>query len=209
MKHGGYFVGPDRFSPDELQSRKWENAMTLDKPSWGFRRDINLNEIYHIKELIQEIVKTVSYGGNILMNVGPTKEGTIAPIFQERLQQVGSWLKVNGDAIYKTSTWTTQRDPVARNVYYTRRGDIVYAIMIGWPSGEVVTLAAPKATDLKTKITMLGLPDQRLKFLQKSETLHIEMPSLGRLISTCRKGCEWGYVLKLVDLKDVDAVANK
>jgi alpha-L-fucosidase len=43
MKHGDYFSGPDRFSPGVLQDHKWENAMTLDKRSWGYRRDMKLN----------------------------------------------------------------------------------------------------------------------------------------------------------------------
>ncbi len=42
------------------------------------------------------------------MNVGPTKEGTISPIFQERLLQIGTWLETNGDAIYETIPWAYQ-----------------------------------------------------------------------------------------------------
>lgn len=50
-----------------------------------------------------EIVTTVSTGGNILINVGPTQNGIIQPIFVERLQELGSWLKINGDAIYEAN----------------------------------------------------------------------------------------------------------
>jgi alpha-L-fucosidase len=52
-----------------------------------------MQDVFSTEELIFEVVKTVSTGGNILINVGPTKEGTIAPIFEERLTQLGDWLK--------------------------------------------------------------------------------------------------------------------
>ena len=51
-----------------------------------------------------------SLGGNLLLNVGPTHDGRIIPIFQERLLQIGSWMKVNGDAIYSTKSWRVFND---------------------------------------------------------------------------------------------------
>ena len=50
--------------------------------SWGHRRNINIGDVLSMDEMIKLIAKTVSCGGNILINVGPTKEGTIIPIFQ-------------------------------------------------------------------------------------------------------------------------------
>ena len=45
------------------------------------------------------LAQTVSNGGNLLVNVGPTKEGTIPLIMQERLINLGDWLKINGEAV--------------------------------------------------------------------------------------------------------------
>lgn len=82
--------------------------MTIDTDSWGIRRNIELSEILTPEEIVTLLVSTVSCGGNILVNVGPTKEGTIIPIFEERLRQMGTWLKTNGEAIYATTPWAHQ-----------------------------------------------------------------------------------------------------
>ena len=89
--HGGFYVGPDRYNPGTLQPHKWENAFTVDGPSWGYRRNALISDIFTPEQIVFEIVTTISCGGNVLVNVGPTKEGTIAPIYQERLLQMGNW----------------------------------------------------------------------------------------------------------------------
>ena len=93
--HGGFYCGPDRYNPGTLQDHKWENAMTVDTVSWGIRRDIHLRAILTMDELLTTVIETISCGGNMLINVGPTREGNILPIFQERLKSLGDWLKVN------------------------------------------------------------------------------------------------------------------
>ena len=49
------------------------------------------------------LVDLVSRGGNLLLDIGPDADGTIPVIMEERLLQIGDWLKVNGEAIYGTS----------------------------------------------------------------------------------------------------------
>lgn len=58
-----------------------------------------------------------SCGGNMVLNVGPTKEGKIVPIFEERLRQFGSWLGVNGEAVYSSRPWSNQNDTVIKNIW--------------------------------------------------------------------------------------------
>lgn len=53
----------------------------------------------------------------MILNVGPTADGRIAPLFEERLRQMGKWLGVNGEAIYKTKPWRFQNDTVTPDVW--------------------------------------------------------------------------------------------
>lgn len=58
-----------------------------------------------------------SCNGNILINVGITKEGTISPLYQDYLLKLGAWLEVNGEAIYGSRPWLYQNDTVNGDVW--------------------------------------------------------------------------------------------
>ncbi|XP_034418580.1 plasma alpha-L-fucosidase isoform X2 [Cyclopterus lumpus] len=117
-KHGGYYTCDDRYQPGHLLDRKWENCMTIDTKSWGYRRNAPLSDYLTIQQLVATLVETVSCGGNLLMNIGPTHDGRISPIFEERLRQMGQWLKVNGESIYNTTAWRVQKEAVTPKVWW-------------------------------------------------------------------------------------------
>jgi alpha-L-fucosidase len=198
-KHGGYFTCSDKYNPGVLQPRKWENCMTLDNDSWGYRRNLNAWDVLSIEQLIGTLAATVSCGGNLLVNVGPTGDGTIPPIFQERLLQLGAWMQINGDAIYSTKPWSHQNDTFNPNVWYTSKaaadGSVdVYAIVLLWDSNATLTLGAPKPSD-KTEITILGTSTP-LKWAISNNQLVIRLPAL----QTIPAPQEWAYVVKLSHL---------
>ncbi|MPC34845.1 Alpha-L-fucosidase [Portunus trituberculatus] len=108
--HGSFYTCADNYNPGILQPHKWENCLPVDRHSWGFRREAKLADLHTIHDLLTQLAMTVSCGGNILINVGPTRDGRIVPVMEERLRQMGSWLAINGEAIYGSKPWAHQND---------------------------------------------------------------------------------------------------
>jgi len=77
----------------------WESCMTMNK-SWGYQE--HDHKWKSKQDLIHKLIDIASKGGNFLLNVGPTAEGEIPTPSVERLQAMGAWMKVNGEAIHGT-----------------------------------------------------------------------------------------------------------
>ncbi len=115
-KHGGFYT--TEFTPGMKDgSHPWEENRTTTRPraydaedrplwyDWVFNRQLTLENYYSARELVLTLVDIVSRGGNLLLNVGPTPDGRLRVVEEERLTQIGDWLKVNGEAIFGTRPW--------------------------------------------------------------------------------------------------------
>mmetsp|Transcript_20107 Transcript_20107/g.43757 ORF Transcript_20107/g.43757 Transcript_20107/m.43757 type:complete len:488 (-) Transcript_20107:1101-2564(-) len=158
-EHGSFWNCDDRYLSNTTLEHKWEYCMTIDKNSWGWNRKAKLSDYKTTEELITELVTTVSRNGNMLINVGPASDGTISPIFVDRLMGLGDWLKVNGRAIYNSRPWNIcNQDTKNPNVYYTRDDTVLYAHLTQWPLDNKVVLGCPEVSK-RTKINILGMKD--------------------------------------------------
>ncbi|XP_019945897.2 tissue alpha-L-fucosidase-like [Paralichthys olivaceus] len=178
-KHGGYYNCADRYSPSKPPDHKWEKCQTIDTRSWGYRRDMRFKEVMDLPSIIKDMVTVVAMGGNYLLNIGPMASGMIAPVFEERLRELGAWLEINGEAIYASTPWRSQTENNTVEVWYTAKNNTVYAILLGWPSNQPFQLTTPKISG-EAMVTLLDYPNIRLSYKAMTQTagLMILMPAM-------------------------------
>jgi alpha-L-fucosidase len=87
---------PEQQIPDHALPYPWETCMTMGK-SWSYKP----NDTYKpARELVHLLVDIVAKGGNFLLNVGPDATGQLPEPALQRMHDIGTWMKVNGSAIY-------------------------------------------------------------------------------------------------------------
>jgi alpha-L-fucosidase len=169
--------------------RDWETCMTING-TWGYKSyDTNFKST---ETLLRNLIDIASKGGNYLLNVGPTAEGIIPQPEAERLQQMGKWLAVNGEAIYGTGptafgpeagpSGATTQDSRGRTVPVinwdwrcTTKPGKIYLHMLKWP-GTSFTLNDVKGT--VSKAYLLADPQRSpLKFEQDGAKVTLTLPA--------------------------------
>ena len=111
------FLTPEYSAGIKVTDRPWAEVRGIGR-SFGLNRNEPLEAYGSSKELIQRFVQTVANGGGMILNVGPGSDGQIPLIQQERLIQLGNWLKINGDAIYGSIPYGVKEEE--KQVYIER-----------------------------------------------------------------------------------------
>jgi alpha-L-fucosidase len=117
-QHGSYRTCSDRYNPNQYQTKKYENALTIDTTSWGYNRNTQTNVSLYMtsQQIIHTLVQVVAYNGNVLLNIGPNADGTIDPIFLDRLQNVGTSLHLTVPHGCILSTGTSKLTPLSHSL---------------------------------------------------------------------------------------------
>ncbi|MBU4200289.1 MAG: alpha-L-fucosidase [Verrucomicrobia bacterium] len=189
LEEGWDIKTPEQYQPREWvrvngQPVVWEACQTF-SGSWGYHRDESSWK--SIDQLVQMLIDTVSKGGNLLLNVGPTGRGEFDQRVLDRLAGMGEWMKRHSRSIYGCTQapdeFSTPRDcrltyhPAARRLYVHVfawpfqhlyldgfAGKVAYAQLLN-DASEIRMTAPDKQqpkTDSKDKHTLvLNLPVQK------------------------------------------------
>ena len=101
--HGGVYT--PEYQPElDFKDHYWEESRGMGF-SYGYNREEDAWDYNSARSLVLQLVDKVSRGGNFLLDIGPDEHGKIPPIMQERLLQIGDWMKINSEAIYGAARW--------------------------------------------------------------------------------------------------------
>lgn len=196
----------DRIMPDA-----WQSETCIGE--WHYNRASLINHSYMKPvEVIRWMVDAVSKNGTFILNIPGKPDGTNDSDEVTILDAIGSWMQINGEAIYATRPWKIFGEGPheikggafagnstgildSRDIRFTcnKRGDVVYAIVLGWPSSDSFVInglgmASPQRPGKVFNVEMLGCVD-KLSWTQSAESVTVQKPST--------KPCDFAFAFKI------------
>ena len=174
-----YEDGWDFATPEQNRSAKtptfagrewpWETCQTF-SGSWGYYRDEK--DWKSAFQCIEQLVYTVSMGGNVIMNVGPTAAGEFDYRALERLADYGKWMQANGESIYGCTKAPPEFvAPNGTHLTYNPKTNKLYMHMLMWPFGQI-----PVSFGDKVKYVRLLNDKSEIRFAWGQLFLPVEKP---------------------------------
>ena len=199
-KRGDFFTSEyGDMEKDAKQSvHAWEECRGISQ-SFGYNWQDTAANVISSKDFIDMFVEIVAHGGNLLLIVNLDEQGALPGIQEQRLADIGKWLKINGEGIYATRPSAYHSDS---KVAFTRSKDrqYVYAILKQWPGKE---LQLPGLQPAKgSQVAMLG-DGQPLEWQTTHGGVSIQLPD--RLQDENHRPCGHAWILKI----KVDATARE
>ncbi|TYK67464.1 alpha-L-fucosidase [Colwellia echini] len=193
---GSAVLDIERGGMTDIHPHFWQTDTSVSKTSWGY---VTNHEYRDANSLVDDMIDIVSKNGSLLLNIGPKPDGTIPDEEVKLLAEIGGWLKLNGEAIYKTRPWIiygegetfvpdgknsndgekNRKDFNSSDVRFTKNGDTLYATFLAWPgNNSKVTIKGITPERYSNKIesvTMIGVKDE-LAFKQTDAGLVVTLP---------------------------------
>lgn len=169
------YTTPEQEVPHELLPYPWESCITMGD-SWSYVPGDNYKPA---QKIIQLLIRIVSRGGNLLLNIGPGPDGDWDPVAYQRLQDIGAWMKINGEAIHGSKPLAPYE---SGNIHFTQSEDGKMQYIFYLTEDENVQL--PAEVTLKnfpvakgSTITLLGT-GAKLKWKDENGNASIVIPTL-------------------------------
>lgn len=168
------YTTPEQEVPAAPLDYPWESCITMGN-SWSYVPGDHYKSAH---DIVQLLVKIVSRGGNLLMNIGPGPDGDWDPEAYNRLNAIGDWMKVNGEGIYNSRAVAPYS---SGNTYYTKNKDRnrIYAFVLA----DKETVVLPESINIALKdikkvkhVSMLG-SKQKLKWKSSTDGITIAVPA--------------------------------
>jgi len=171
-----------------IRKLAWQTDDAIGNSSWGYASG---NTFKSAQYVITNLVDIVSKNGNLLLNIGPRADGTITEEETTTLLGTGKWLDVNGEAIYGTRPWklygegptesasgsfSDQKKPFTeKDIRFTTKGDILYAIAMGLPltNTSIAALGVKAANGSIATVELLG-STEKIAWTQGADALVIK-----------------------------------
>ena len=165
---------PEQQLPEKPLPYPWETCMTMGN-SWSY---VPNDKYKSAKQLVQTLIKIVSRGGSLLLNIGPGPDGDWDPVAYERLKDIGAWIKINGEGIYGSISVAPY---ASGNQFFTKNKNqnILYSFWLA--EKDELQLPAEisfpvSVTQVVKKVSLLGI-QQPLNFTMKDGVVKIKIPA--------------------------------
>jgi alpha-L-fucosidase len=175
---GGWdFISPEQVKVTkwpEINGKKvaWETCQTF-SGSWGYYRDETSWK--STPQLLELLIESVSKGGNLLLNVGPTARGVFDYRAQDRLGSMGKWMKFNNRSIYGcTEAPADLIAPANTLLTYNPSTNRLYIHLLAYPMGSMVL----KDMAAKVKYVQFLQDASEIKFSASNNDLNLVLPVL-------------------------------